>query len=980
MASIGKKIIKKTLDDDAESRKESCKKIADRLLSKELTMEDVHKNYDKELFTTDETVRYRAIRAINDIFNQLASNAGTKGKAILDASAKILTRHYIEKLEDELCYPEVVRGMRLFVESAGSAAFGEPAEAGAITLAVISSASPGGLSSDTKFDALRTVSLGIGLSDYTPEEAVAVLMSVRGLFVGERNTKVLHEAFDIFARLLKISDPESLKTVASSVFDSFASYFPVLFVPNGSPVAKEAIVLALRNCFGATPTLAPLAIPFLVDKTSSSIATARTDAFLTLAVCVENFGSALMPANFLDKMTMSLRCNAFIAPSDEAVDAALKCVTAIRSAFKGTPECTKFIADFMKMCYVALYLCDVPKSTTDEGEGAAAEEEGEGFNEEVASCGAKYLARIIRYEGCAEALLPEIVSTLCGTMCNDKNPARHVIATARAELASVFNTLPKQLAASAAAAFYTAASNDLASVRSADKTTAIAQHAADVVSAVGRCLGSLAGCAFEQCADAAAKSAIELAHVAASSVDEAVAAAAVEGLATVGAVQPASVSGTPLEVLLGDATVPSATIALSPSLARCNDAMMKPVIEKLAVCLGTSNINDVRKIALVSALGDSFRSVADHLKKRLSGESSAFGLEIAKRIVADAPATPSIETSERIALAKVVESIDDPEQLSLIRALIPISATTPRARDLLCTAVAALSASSSASAFNELIPILTTTVCGANEGYRGCALGSLLNKYAPKDAAQRKLYDSAVTATISGKSPEALAWVVRGLVQRSHSSGATALAAMVALCESGVEAGACFHIVADRECPGGEGLTERCGAVLRDNYAEKVFNDTLSPLLALHSKVAESAGPILAIAAVLANAPTTLLTQHAPRCVPVVVRSLDFVGESPAGVRIISTLNTLLQAIPRSFERNIERLISRLCMLAVSAKLGRCRAEALATLITLRSAFSDGDIIQYQDFVIAKLKPALDDNKRPVRTIAVTCINAWYIF
>lgn len=990
MTTVGKNVIKKTLEDDVTSRTEACRKVADRVLSKGLTMEDVCKSYAKELKTKDETVRYRAIRALNDIFAQIPEGATTAttaaNKPVLEASAKTLTRHYIAKLEDELCYPEVVRGMRVLVEAAGRAAFGEPADAGAITLAVISGASPVTLSSESKYDALRTALLGIELSDYTPQEAVAVLMSVRGLFVGERNTRVLREAFDIFARLLRVADPSSLQSVAQSVFDSFASYFPVLFVPSGSPVAKEALVTALRSCFAATPALAPLSIPFLVDKTSSSIATARTDAFLTLAGCVEGFGRAAMPADFLDKMTMSLRCNAFIVPADEAIDAVLRCVTAIRAAYDGTPEGAKFVADFMKMAYVGLSLCEVSKSG---GSGADTSEEGEeGFNEDVANCGAKYLSRIIRYEGCADALLAQIVSTLCdGNLCDDKNPARHVIAVARADLAGAFGTLPKSaLVTDSAVTLYAAASRDLAAVRAASSSTssssAISQHAGEVVAAVGRCLGALAACAFEQCADAAAKSAVELAHVAAGAEDEAVAAAAVEGLGAVGAALPGAVAGTPLAVLLSDATVPTATVALAPALARCNEALVEPVAEKLAACLGRADVDAARKVALVSALGASFRGVADHLQKRLSGALSAFGLDVAKRIIADAPTTPAVESAERVALSRIAESVDDPEQLALARALAATSATaaTPRTLSLLYTVSAALSRASAAAAFGELVPVLALNNNGENnENLRGCALGSLLNKCVPEDPAQRKVYDEAVNATIAGKSPEALAWVVRGLVQRSHPSAGAALAAMVALCVSGAEAGACFHIVADKECPGDEGLTERCGAVLRDNYAEKVFNDTLSPLLALHAKESECAGPVLAIAAVLANAPTALLTQHAARCVPVVVRSLDFVGASPAGVRIIATLNTLLQAIPRSFAQNVERLVSRLCTLAVKAELARCRAEALAALITIRTVFSESDVVPYQDLVIAKIKPALDDNKRPVRTVAVACINAWYV-
>ena len=202
---------------------------------------------------------------------------------------------------------------------------------------------------------------------------------------------------------------------------------------------------------------------------------------------------------------------------------------------------------------------------------------------------------------------------------------------------------------------------------------------------------------------------------------------------------------------------------------------------------------------------------------------------------------------------------------------------------------------------------------------------------------------------------------------------------MISLC-SGSDAAASYRIVAAKECLGGEGLVERCGAVLRDNYSEKVFNDSLSPLLALHAKHAESAGPFLALAALLADAPPALLTQSAPRWIPVAVRSLDFVAAAPAGLGIITTLNTLLLAIPRNFEQNIERLVARLCGLAVKAESARCRAEALATLTTIRNAFNDSEVIPFQDLVTSSIKPALDDKKRPVRAMAVACINAWYIF
>lgn len=1006
MTTISKNILKKTLGDDAESRSDACKKISERVLSNGLSMEDVYKNYSKELGTTDETVRYRALRALNDIFIHIASSSkGGNNKSaatattvttttttITDVSARTLTRHYIAKLEDELCYPEVVRGMRVFVEASGRAALGEPADAGAITLAVISNACAGTLSPDTKYDALKMASLGIELSDYSGEEAVAILMSVRGLFVGERNTRVLLEAFGVFAQLLARADPGALESVAQSVFDSFSSYFPILFVPSGSPVDKDAIVAALRRCFAASPVLAPLAVPFLVDKTASSIATARSDAFRTLAVCVKSFGPEKMPGDFLDKLTMSLRCNGFVTPLDDPVNAVLECVTAVHSAYTESTDANKekvakFIDSFVKLGYTALFPPPPPPEAADAAAAAAAEGEeyeAAGFDEDVAKCGAKYLSRIVRYNNCGELFLSEISAKLSSGECDPS--ARHIVAAARADLAESLSALgPKAPAEDAAVLIYTAVMRDLSDVRSGSTKT----QQADIIAAGGRCLGALAKCSFPKCSGLAKEAAEELARVAAAaSADENVASAAVvNGLCSVGAALPSVIVGDDsavLAILLEDPSVPATTIACAPSLACANEAILRPVVMKLAEFLGKTGANGPHKIALVSALGATFRKVAEDTQI----DASALGLEIAQRIAADTSelssagggAASAIVAAERTAFAGVAEALKEPEQLALIRSLLSSHASSsPRTKDLLYTAAAALSRSASEKAFGELIPVLA--VKGGDEGFRGLAIASLLNKCAPKDASLRKMYDDAVAATISEgeSSPAALAWVTRGLMQRSHPRGPAALAAMISLC-SGSDAGASFRIVAAKECLGGEGLVERCGAVLRDNYSEKVFNDSLSPLLALHAKHAESAGPFLALAALLADAPPALLTQSAPRWIPVAVRSLDFVAAAPAGLGIITTLNTLLLAIPRNFEQNIERLVARLCGLAVKAESARCRAEALATLTTIRNAFNDSEVIPFQDLVTSSIKPALDDKKRPVRAMAVACINAWYIF
>ncbi|CAI5977915.1 unnamed protein product [Closterium sp. NIES-64] len=114
---------------------------------------------------------------------------------------------------------------------------------------------------------------------------------------GEKDPRCLLQALRIVALLMGALHREggsaAVGAVAEDLFDVVSAYFPVSFSPPPNDprgITREDLVQALLGAFQSTPLFAPMAIPLLLDKLSSSFTTAKLDSLRFLTACATAWG------------------------------------------------------------------------------------------------------------------------------------------------------------------------------------------------------------------------------------------------------------------------------------------------------------------------------------------------------------------------------------------------------------------------------------------------------------------------------------------------------------------------------------------------------------------------------------------------------------------------------------------------------------------------------------------------------------------
>nr|AGJ93101.1 cytosolic Fe-S cluster assembling factor MMS19 [Mastigamoeba balamuthi] len=213
-----------------------------------------------------------------------------------DSAAVAVTRFFVDRLEDQPCMTEVLRGVRAATSGFGPRGLAAPglAEQAASLLAA-------NFRAQTHTQATR-----LQACDRDSRNLVAVLGLVERALRKAAQERSLgaddaRAAFDVVSTFFPVlyvphipPGTGSGKCVAQwsrtlSVFPRFLSF--VLFfrwpltLRARRPATKEEVQVALRACMSACPQTAEMSLVFLLDRTESAISAARIDAFITAAAC-----------------------------------------------------------------------------------------------------------------------------------------------------------------------------------------------------------------------------------------------------------------------------------------------------------------------------------------------------------------------------------------------------------------------------------------------------------------------------------------------------------------------------------------------------------------------------------------------------------------------------------------------------------------------------------------------------------------------
>ncbi|RWS04256.1 hypothetical protein B4U79_16430 [Dinothrombium tinctorium] len=102
---------------------------------------------------------------------------------------------------------------------------------------------------------------------------------------GERDPRCLLVIFHTF---VKITENLSLGHLDEEMFELVGCYFPVTYNPY--TLTREELSEALLNCFKASPSFAPYAIPLIIEKLESDLDTSKIDAYDVLSRCCSVYG------------------------------------------------------------------------------------------------------------------------------------------------------------------------------------------------------------------------------------------------------------------------------------------------------------------------------------------------------------------------------------------------------------------------------------------------------------------------------------------------------------------------------------------------------------------------------------------------------------------------------------------------------------------------------------------------------------------
>ncbi|KXN65752.1 ARM repeat-containing protein [Conidiobolus coronatus NRRL 28638] len=228
-----------------------------------------------------------------------------------------------------------------------------------------------------------------------------------------------------------------------------------------------------------------------------------------------------------------------------------------------------------------------------------------------------------------------------------------------------------------------------------------------------------------------------------------------------------------------------------------------------------------------------------------------------------------------------------------------------------------------------------------------------------------------------------ITWITKALIVRGHKSGFDLLNTLIVSLEDpviGPQSAQALHIILDDDS---WGLSKKNTHDVKFLFKQRVFTYSLPPLIQGFTDGKSEAmlhNHLLAISALLKNAPKSALVSEGPNLLPLIIASL-YNPDAQLQQSSLYTLLVIIEASTSLVAYNSEPLIGQLLILSNfnTCKNMRVRMSALKSLHQISLSFPKENLEKHQDIVLKSLKVCLDDPKRLVRKLVVDCRNRWYM-
>ena len=965
---------------------DAAEDIAKRLEDGSSTLGNVIDGLNSLLTDDDERVRQRGTRALADI----VTHALEMKDAVKENARRVLTTFFLERVEDSFSFSDTLRGAAAILcaeEAAGRdqhALLPAEVDAALETLkSVLRNAATVSMPVSARVDVLYVVSNLCDICKPEGDFAVTVALSLRVLFIGERDPSLLKNSFMLLAKMLHRTAAGSLGNKRDELlFDAFSAYFPVLFVPRGSPVTKDELVISLRMCFAATPLLAHLVFPFLIDKTASSIASAQADAFATLASCIRAFGAEVCGPELPQKILDSLRANAFGQELPALIDAVGILSSAVTDIYP--PDVAeKFFHDLFETA--AMFVFPISDLESDDD-----------FDEEISNTGRKIMIKLFQSKSCFKkegggdpCSFVKVVKDKLDSVPEDKSKFRYLGVAALADMAEALVKIPtgtpgvKECADLLAGFFIAFTTNK--------------SEPAQVFENAGRGCASLAEMPPTIVGDDAVTKQIEEMMNAAVDTErtEAARTNAFSVLAKFAAARPQLVA-TRMKSLLEQSGADESSVVLkgAETVSKCSVEVFRPVFDGLTdLVLKRAKSGSAPKMLLTV-----WQQVATYCKESDS-ESLKLADSVIRRIVTFAGEVEfAIENAFRTVIRSLLQMLPLEPHTTVFNWML-------EQKELpFCNSLgyyAAISSAKKSVVLTKMPAILLDLVEKRKNSIKdekfnsdrntasALAIASIFNKTAQPDWLAKR--ESVLRDAVERQDCVLLAWLCRASLLIADDSRMTkeGIDSLISLAERSVEAGKCFGVVCAKDCPVREGLIPEADAVISEGYCDRLYSASFAKLLSMHEADSINKGVLIALANVLSTVPASHMTENAAKCAAIARGSLAALKHEDDAMPTLLMLGSLLKNVPQLFTRGengemapekFGALLSRLCNIAAHQKDAHSRAEALDLLLFIRRNVAECHTMPYQRHVVSQLTSTIDDPKRPVRVLGVRCRNAWMVF
>ncbi|KAG7533324.1 MMS19 C-terminal [Arabidopsis thaliana x Arabidopsis arenosa] len=277
---------------------DSLKAIASSLENDSLSINQLVREMEMYLTTTDNVVRARGILLLAEILDCL------KAKPLNDTIVHTLVGFFTEKLADWRAVRGALVGCLALMKRKDVAGVVTDIDAQAMAKSMIQNVQVQAL-------ALHERKLGFELLECLLQQHSEAIATMGNLLVyatceaidGEKDPQCLMIVFHLIELLAQLFPSPSgpLASDASDLFEVIGCYFPLHFThtkDDEANIRREDLSRGLLLAISSTPFFEPYAIPLLLEKLSSSLPVAKVDSLKCLKDCAMKYGVDRMKKHY----------------------------------------------------------------------------------------------------------------------------------------------------------------------------------------------------------------------------------------------------------------------------------------------------------------------------------------------------------------------------------------------------------------------------------------------------------------------------------------------------------------------------------------------------------------------------------------------------------------------------------------------------------------------------------------------------------